>query len=300
MKKYIAILYCTSILFLAASCGKDDTDDAGLPPLPELPDPNDIGSCMDDINFMRYCYENFDINKDGKISQIEANSVWDMKLDDLDIKSLKGIEYFPRLNTLSCWGNPIQNINLSRNQFLTQLTVTVSTGTLDVSKNTALVSLACYICPPASLDVSKNTALVNLNCSGCQLTSLDISKNTALVNLDCSHNQLTSLDVSNNPALVNLDCIRNQLTSLDVSNNPALEQLFCDGNQLTSLDVSNNPALEQLTCNGNQFTSLDVSNNPVLNKLYCYSCTNLLQLIMAYNQSIAHLAKNTHTQIIRK
>ncbi len=75
MKKYIAILYCTSILFLAAGCGKDDTDDAGLPPLPELPDPNDIGSCMDDINFMRYCYENFDINKDGKISQAEADAV---------------------------------------------------------------------------------------------------------------------------------------------------------------------------------------------------------------------------------
>lgn|SRR5690606_22692687 len=42
----------------------------------------------------------------------------------------------------------------------------------------------------SSLDVSKNTALVTLYCDDNKLSSLDLSKNTALLNLLCINNQI--------------------------------------------------------------------------------------------------------------
>ena len=58
---------------LLTGCSKDDDNEA--PGLPPLPDPDDVCSCMDDVVFMQYCYENFDVNKDGKVSKTEANAV---------------------------------------------------------------------------------------------------------------------------------------------------------------------------------------------------------------------------------
>ena len=43
--------------------------------LPELEEVDDVCTKMDDINFMKYCYDNFDVNKDGKVSMPEANAV---------------------------------------------------------------------------------------------------------------------------------------------------------------------------------------------------------------------------------
>lgn len=71
-------------------------------PLPDLPDPNDVCSCMDDIIFMQYCYDNFDVNKDGKVSKIEALAVAKIDLTRLEIKTLTGISYFSNLEILNC------------------------------------------------------------------------------------------------------------------------------------------------------------------------------------------------------
>ena len=43
----------------------ENPNEPKLPELPALPDPDDVCSAMDDLNFMAYCYENFDVNKDG-------------------------------------------------------------------------------------------------------------------------------------------------------------------------------------------------------------------------------------------
>jgi len=52
-----------------------------------------------------------------------------------------------------------------------------------------------------NLDVSKNTALLTLNCSHNRLTQLDLSKNTALQILDCGYNKLSALDLGKNTTL---------------------------------------------------------------------------------------------------
>ncbi|MDD5047178.1 MAG: Ig-like domain-containing protein, partial [Bacteroidales bacterium] len=175
---------------------------------------------MPDEIFRNYCLDNFDKNKDGVLSSLEAMSVYTINVHNLGIASLEGIQIFNSLRRLDCAYN--------------QLT------TLDVSSNPALETLICNSNQLTTLDVSSNPALQTLYFGSNQLTILDVSSNTALESLSCYNNPLTTLDVSSNPALYYLSCYSNQLTTLDVSNNSALLQLRCYSNQLTTLDVSSN------------------------------------------------------------
>lgn len=100
MKKIL--LFATSMLLFAA-CSKDDEGSS-------LPDPNDVCSAMDDVNFMRFCYDHFDVNKDGKVSKEEAKAVrvidFEENLSSSErdkIVSIKGIEYFANLEELNCY-----------------------------------------------------------------------------------------------------------------------------------------------------------------------------------------------------
>ena len=193
-----------------------------------------------DANFRNYLLsQNYDYDGDGLITDTEIADITYIWVSDMNISSLKGIEFFTALETLYCESN--------------QLT------TLDVSKNTALTTLSCDNNQLTTLDVLKNTALTTLYCNNNQLTTLDVSKNTALTTLYCNNNQLTTLDVSKNTALTTLYCNNNQLTTLDVLKNTALELLVCDNNQLTTLHVSGLPVLHTLSCNSNQLTTLDIS-----------------------------------------
>ena len=145
---------------------EDITDDEFLYPK-DFPDPN----------FCDYVFANFDEDKDDRISRRdEALRVTSIAIDNANIASMEGIQYFTNLTYLECHYN--------------QLT------SLDMSKNTKLTYLDCYLNQLTSLDVSGCTALKNLSCSLNLLTSLDVSGCTALTSLDCSVNQLTSLDVS--------------------------------------------------------------------------------------------------------
>ena len=209
----------------------------------------------------------FDQNGDGIFSEEERNAVKDilvMRYNGKKLTSLQGIEFFPNLEILSCAGNRLTELDVSKNTALKLLNCHQNQLTeLDVSKNTALEDLLCNETQLTELDVSKNTALKKLNCRKNQLTELDVSKNTVLEELYCDENQLTSLDVSKNTALEWLTFEQNNLTSLDVSKNTNLKTLDCGNNQLTSLDVSKNTALDWLICKQNNLTSLDVNQTAV-------------------------------------
>ncbi len=111
-----------------------------------------------------------DTNSDGKLSEEEIAAVTWLDVNEKNIASLKGIEFFTALTELHCGATHLTSLN--------------------VSKNTALTFLDCSLNQLTSLDVSKNTALTQLDCSGNQLTSLDVSKNTALQLLGCLNNQI--------------------------------------------------------------------------------------------------------------
>ena len=200
------------------------------------------GDNFPNYEFRQYLKANIDKDGDGYLNDTELN-IRKLDVSGQHIANLKGIEFFPNLETLDCHDNKLTS--------------------LDVSKNPELKELKCYNNKLTSLDVSKNEKLETLYCSKNQLTSLDVSKNTALKYLWCSQNNLTSLDVTQNTALEDLSCYDNQLTSLDVSKNPALEWLMCFQNKLTKLDVSKNTALKYLDCKENNLTSLDVNQTAV-------------------------------------
>lgn len=156
-------------------------------------------------------------NPDGTVSldennrmEIIMNWVTFLPLQNKNITSLAGIEYFTDLETLDCMGN--------------QLT------TLDVTKLTKLKFLVCNDNQLTALDVTGLTSLKNLICSDNQLTTLDVTGLTSLTDLECCDNQLVSLDVSTLKELQILWCHGNKMTALDITNNAYLGDLKC-GNQ---------------------------------------------------------------------
>jgi len=231
--------------------------------------PSSDAIAIDATNFPDATFRNWllaqEYGKDGFLTDEEIVGVTEIDVNGLTtgtmIASLKGIELFTALTSLTCYYNALTELDLSDNTALTSLSCEYNQlSSLDVSKNTALTYLGCNGNGLSSLDVSKNTALTYLGCNGNGLTTFDLSKLTKLESLHCENNQLTTLDLQNNPALKILNCARNQLSELDLSNNTALTTLYCYDNQLTALDVSSNPALKEIDCCQNNINGAAMSN----------------------------------------
>ena len=215
-----------------------------------------------DKTFREYLLKRFDKDGNGVLTPAERYAVTEIDVNDKNITSLKGIEFFPNLKKLNCGHNRLTS--------------------LDVSKNTVLQELVCWENQLTSLDVSQNTALQELECFENKLTSLDVSQNPALQKLDCWDNRLTSLDVSKNTELTYLKCSYNRMTELDVSKNTELTYLDCSYNRLTELDVSQNTKLTELYFVSNKITSLQADN-----------CTNLTVIFTGSNKYKVEVYRTT-------
>ena len=195
-------------------------------------DEDEASIAINETNFPDDSFRNYllkqEYGKDWRISEDELKGVTSIEVSNINIKSLKGIELFPNLNSLDCSGN--------------QLT------TLDVSNNKLLTNLNCRSNQLEDLDVSENKLLTHLECWSNRLNKLDVSKNKALTYLHCEGNNLSSLDVSNNTELSSMSCIVNQIKELDVSNNTKLSSLYCHTNQITKLKLSHTGLLKILYC----------------------------------------------------
>ena len=123
------------------------------------------GIAIDETNFpdsvfRKYVSDKLDKSnpKDNVLDQDEIDAVNGFEVivvEGMGIKSLKGIEFFPALELLRCSDNELT--------------------TLDVSKNTNLITLFCENNKLTSLNVSANPHLDWIHCSGNQLTELDIT-----------------------------------------------------------------------------------------------------------------------------
>jgi len=228
MKQKIALILAALAVF--CSCG----------PSHKLEETDNVYSKMDDIMFIKYCQDFLDPNRDDVLSMEEAAAVDAINIPaQYTVSSLKGIEYFTNLSTLSCARNPVKSIDLSGNAALTELDCSeTQISSLDLSGNKALTVLKCDDLQISSLDLSKNRKLEHLSCSGTRLSSLDLSQNKALKYLNCNNSALSSLDMSKNKALKEMECQRNRLSSLDLSGNVELVSLDCSDNRLSELDIS--------------------------------------------------------------
>ena len=113
-------------------------DDNPEEDLPELEATDDVCTKMNDLEFMRYCYENFDVNGDGKVAMHEANAV--ISIECNEASSFAGLEYFTNLEsfksssvekadfrynknleTIYCYGSHIEAVDLRNNDKLTSI-----------------------------------------------------------------------------------------------------------------------------------------------------------------------------------
>ena len=130
-----------------------------------------------DDTFREYLLKQFDKDHNGTLYPAERYAVTEIDVNDKNITSLKGIEFFPNLKKLDCGHNRLTS--------------------LDVSKNTELTYLKCSYNRLTELDVSKNTELTYLDCGYNRLTELDVSQNTKLTALYFVSNKITSLQADN-------------------------------------------------------------------------------------------------------
>jgi len=143
-----------------------------------------------------------------------AAQVLNIELRSREIQSLKGIEYFPRLEGLT--------LDSKR---LTQL---------DLSHNVALESAQVFAPLLTAINISNSVLLLRLDLMNTALMELDVSNNERLGMLFVGTSQLTALNVSHNTNLRWLEVSRSQLTGLDVSRNKMLRWLDVSYNNMRS------------------------------------------------------------------
>lgn len=190
--------------------------------------------------FEHFLLENFDHDRDGRISADDTARVESIQIDGSlapQITSLEGIEYFANLRELT-----VQNTNI---------------GTLDVSRNKNLEHLNCSDNRLLRLNLGRLHKLQRLYCDNNSLERLDVSGLPSLKLLHCTHNRLTELNLRNKRQLIVLLCGNNLLTELDVSGSP-LMFLRCVNNLLTDLDLSKNKHLIDVQFNGNPLERLSL------------------------------------------
>ena len=234
---------------------------------------DDSGILINETNFpdpvFREYVKNFDKSGNGRLGQTELKDITSVDLKKRDITTLKGIEFLTYLERLDCSSNKLSSLDVSKNTLLLSLDCSNNEiQSLNISNNTKLWSLRCKENKLTALETGSNTALSELNCSDNQIKKLDISKNTNLNEINCSYNELTVLDISKNLNLSHINCSSNQLKELTVSHLVDLYTLQCSNNELTILDIKENTQLNYLVCAGNKLRELDASNNHYIDQIF--------------------------------
>lgn len=87
---------------------------------------------FEDAIFEEYILANFDKDKNGIISPLEANDIISIDCSNLGITSVKEIYYFPNLTTLICDKNGLSTLDLSKNLSLSTVSVLNNQGKIQI------------------------------------------------------------------------------------------------------------------------------------------------------------------------
>ena len=183
--------------------------------------------------FKKYLIDNFDKDNDGEISLTEALSITKVLCPKMGIKTIAGIEFFSNLKVLDCSRNEIEQIDISENKSLEHLSCygNHKLWTLDVSKNTYLISLYCGNCDIGSIDVINNKELTILSCGFNPIDEINLLYNTKLTMLRVRRCGLDQIDLTYLKELSFLDCSENDIYELKLFGSPKLNYLDCRGNK---------------------------------------------------------------------
>lgn len=167
----------------------EDLDDGGAVSAEENSSPNTSGIEIADVNFpddnfRAYVFNEFDLDKDGFLSDGEIAEVKEVNVSGMNIEWINGIEFFTSLESLDCDENELTS--------------------LDVSNNIRLGRLECQHNHLNSLIIGNNSNLEDLFCWDNQLTELDITGCPVLGGLLCYGNEIAKMDFSGCPRLVEI------------------------------------------------------------------------------------------------
>lgn len=233
----------------------------------------------------------YDTNKNGTLETDEIKYVINIHCEEMNVKSIKGVEYFFALQGLWCMDNQITSIDLSHNRYVTGVWCSGNQLTeLDFTDNPELLWVYCHDNKIRSLNVSNNPKLAFIECNTNPMPILDVSHNPELEHLMCGSCELKELNLGNCPKLAHLDAFRNKLTSLDVTKCPKMKRLdIWDNPGLKSIDISKNPELQYYNCAANGADNVDVSHNPELLKLVCSYNQEIKTLDLSHNPKLSVL-----------
>lgn len=235
--------------------------------------------------FRKYLKDTFDFNSNNIVDVSEmkfAKKI--MPNEDLrpQIKSVKGIELFPELDTLNINDSLIDTIDISQNPQLKALDISdTGVSSLDVTHNPDLKILKLDRTKVNKIDLTHNPNLQHFYCLVAPVTELDLSQNPELQFLDCSGTSISKLDLSHNPKLHSVHCNNTKITALDLSHNPDLVSLFCEYNAISALDLHANTKLGNLRCHYMNLAELDLSANSNINDNNRYYRQTLPQKMQA-------------------
>lgn len=173
----------------------------------------------DDIFRASVSTSSFDLDQDQMFSVYEISLIKTISVSNKNITSIKGVEYFEELTSLSCDQNLITSIDLSNNKKLQIFYCT---------KNSV-----------SNLILPDSQTLTKLDCSYNNISELDLSKCNNLTYFICSNNKLSVLDLSNATSLLVITCSNNALSNINLTNT-SVNSFTCDNNvYVVNLDLNN-------------------------------------------------------------
>lgn len=189
--------------------------------------------------FRKYLTQNFDVDQNGFLNDIEKECVVGIDVSNTEVTSLKGIESFEGLLALNCNNTPIERLDVAPSRELKYLWCNnTQIDNMDLSQNLDLLFLECGNTPIRNLNVRPNSKLLQLYIHNTLISNLDLSRNTDLWSLNCVGSQITDLDLSNNHGLYYLRCYDMPLERLNLKGSGELRILYCENTHLTDLDLS--------------------------------------------------------------
>lgn len=197
---------------------------------------------IQDANFEKALIElGIDDESDGFVIRDSIKTIDTLRVDNSNIGSLKGIEYFESLVFLDARKNQINEIDLSENLLLDYLILFDNNiAQIDLLKNLNLKYLLLQRNQIQSIDLSNNIELIQIGLGTNNLASIDLSTNINLEVLSLNINPIQSLDLSNNAKISNLLLQNTSLSSIDLSNLTNLVYLTIDYNpSLTCIQINN-------------------------------------------------------------
>ncbi|MBB4806102.1 Leucine-rich repeat (LRR) protein [Chryseobacterium defluvii] len=170
-----------------------------------------------DKNLEKAVVENFDLNKDGFINQLEADMISNLFLVQKGITSTDDLVFFKNAKMIVLDDNAIPDAsvkNLDKLQLFSCTGCKISTFKAENLKSLASLYLDNNLIETVSL---KGTARIDqLTISLNKLKSIELASLKNLRKLNVEHNQIQKLDISGNPGLQTLNVGGNKMKESDI------------------------------------------------------------------------------------